>query len=355
MKSKRRNAVLPTIQAWPAEGLEEIKKCPVCNGLERRRIYTGLTDRVFRCARGYWDVYQCNACQTAYLDPRPTEATISMAYETYYTHKSPKEKKLEDVTFLRRMQSMFVNGYRNRCFGSNLKPASRVAGILLSKTPLISEFLDRQLRFLPPVKPGGRLLDVGAGNGDFLLLARRIGWQASGVDIDPVAAENAYKAGIEVRQGRIEAVSDLSETFDVITMSHVLEHVHDPAGTLLWAYAALKPGGVLYIETPNIDAYGHFRFKEHWRGLEIPRHLVLFNWQSMIELLEKAGFQKCICFPIAWTYASMAAKSRAMQSGCDPYLSARPRLVDKLISISWFGSFLRAKNESEFITLIAHK
>ena len=349
------DSMLSGPQAWPAEGLEEIRHCPVCSSIERDCLYTGLTDRVFRRAQGQWDVYQCNSCRTAYLDPRPTPATISMAYQAYYTHKPALEGRTEDLTFMQRQAVMLANGYRNWRFGGNLEPASRAGGMLIRQLPLFRQFLDRELRFLPPLKPGARLLDVGFGSGAFLMLAQQIGWQVSGVDTDPVTVENAREAGLDVRQGGIEAFDDSREEFDVIAMNHVIEHVHDPVETLNQAYAGLKSGGVLYVETPNIDAYGHHRFKEHWRGLEIPRHLVLFNWQSITELLKKTGFKKCSSIPIAWSYASMAAKSRAIRNGRDPYLSAGPTLLDRLIATRLFYFLFKSYQESEFITLIAHK
>lgn len=84
----------------------------------------------------------------------------------------------------------------------------------------------------------------------------------------------------------------MKKRYDVITLSHVIEHVHDPYNTLKNCYDLLSPGGLLFIDTPNIDARSHRRFKENWRGLEAPRHLVIFNWESIFGVLKRCGFER---------------------------------------------------------------
>jgi hypothetical protein len=76
----------------------------------------------------------------------------------------------------------------------------------------------------------------------------------------------------------------------VITLNHVIEHVFEPVDVLARCSALLRSGGQLWIETPNISSYGHARFQRNWRGLEAPRHLVLFNSKSLHDALCRAGF-----------------------------------------------------------------
>ena len=78
----------------------------------------------------------------------------------------------------------------------------------------------------------------------------------------------------------------------MITLSHVIEHVHDPMKVLESCLKLLKPGGKIWIETPNIHSLGHDRFQKNWRGLETPRHLVLFNKVSLREAVLNAGFRE---------------------------------------------------------------
>lgn len=213
---------------WPVEGLEYVQHCPVCGKSKREQLYSGLTDRVFGCAPGRWDLYQCKSCRSAYLDPRPTLSTIYLAYQTYYTHQRPTLHATEELSGTRRLVRSLANGYRNYWYRSDFKPSNPLGPYIIGLLPSYRKRLDREMRFLPPLNPGGRLLDVGFGSGAFMAHAESIAWKVSGVDPDSIAVANARSAGLDTRQGGIEAFSERHEQFDVITMSHVIEHVHDP-------------------------------------------------------------------------------------------------------------------------------
>lgn len=355
MKSKMEHEDDTVTVDWPIAGLEQVENCPACGSAQRRQLYVGLTDRVFHCAPGRWDLYQCKGCRSAYLDPRPTPSTNHLAYQHYYTHEPSQRQGTEGLPTWRWYVRALANGYRNRRYGSQLKPASSFGPWIMPLFPRLRQALDRELRYLPPVKPGSRMLDVGFGSGHFLILAQRVGWQVSGADPDPVAVANARKAGLDVRQGNIETFEDLLEQFDVITLNHVIEHVHDPIKTLKQAYDLLKPGGWLYIDTPNIDAYGHQHFKEHWRGLEVPRHLVIFNWASIENLLNKVGFDELRQIQRFAPYAALAASSRSIQHEVDPYTVKMPRTVDVINEMIFKWNPFSNKKRTEFITVIAIK
>lgn len=340
---------------WAANGLERVEHCPICDSAQRIQLHDDLTDRVFRCAPGRWDLYQCEDCRSAYLDPRPTKDTIHLAYQTYYTHEKRNRQKTESLRPWRKFVRALANGYRNRQYGTRLKPESPMGTWLIPLFPRLRRTLDRELRYLPPLRQGAKLLDVGFGSGAFLLFAQKGGWEVYGADPDPVAVANARQAGLNARQGGIEAYSDFTAHFDVITMNHVIEHVHDPVAVIEQAYRLLKPGGSLHIDTPNIDAYGHRAFKAHWRGLEVPRHLVLFNWASLKRVNQEAGFKEIRNIYSFHTYASLARASRSIEKGIDPYASRKTKVRDVLMG--WFYSCipLFSNKKTEFITMIAIK
>ncbi len=338
---------------WPAGGLEDIEICPVCGSAERRLLYTGLTDRAFRCAPGKWNLHQCLVCHSAYLDPRPTPETISLAYERYYTHAIKVRGSAMSLNPLRRLIRAMANGYRNRRYGGNLQPTNWLGGLAIALFPRYRKVLDRELRHLPPLKHGMRLLDVGFGDGAFLRLAQQIGWGVCGVDPDPVAVENARILGVDVRQGAINAFGDAAEQFDAITMNHTIEHVHNPHEDLFLANRLLKPNGTLYIQTPNIHAYCHRRFKQHWRGLEIPRHLVIFSQMALDKALRDAGYKNITQLSTPSVYAHLAGASRAMQKGLDPYSHGRPNPIDILTGLAL--SLTQRSHDAEFLTVCALK
>jgi 2-polyprenyl-3-methyl-5-hydroxy-6-metoxy-1,4-benzoquinol methylase len=128
---------------------------------------------------------------------------------------------------------------------------------------------------------GGRVLDVGCGSGAFLELAVSAGWDAVGLEVDPEAVRSAQSRGLDVRQGEIDTLLGSGERFTVITVSHVLEHVHEPLRLLKACRALLEPRGWLWLEVPNFEAPGRSRFGCDWLHLDPPRHLTQFTPQSL--------------------------------------------------------------------------
>jgi 2-polyprenyl-3-methyl-5-hydroxy-6-metoxy-1,4-benzoquinol methylase len=275
-------------EPWPATGLETLGHCPVCGAAEREPVHSALTDRIFFCAAGVWVMYRCADCGSGYLDPRPTPETIGQAYARYYTHEVTQKRGLDELGLVSRLRRALANGYRNNRYGTADRPANPL-GVLLRLLPGLRTTIDTESRHLPKPPPGGRLLDVGCGDGSFLDFARRAGWSVVGVDFDQKAVDAARSRGLDIRLGGIEVLSP-QERFDGITMSHVIEHVHDPMAVLRTCHGLLKPGGWLWLETPNLDALGHRAYGPDWRGLEPPRHLVLFSLASIRRLLTAAGF-----------------------------------------------------------------
>lgn len=143
------------------------------------------------------------------------------------------------------------------------------------------------------------MLDVGCGNGDLLARMRRRGLSVEGVDVDGAALEQARrKHGLTVHLGRLEDIRFPDDSFDIVTMNHVIEHVHDPVLLLQECLRILKPGGRLSVATPNLDGLGHRRFGRNWRGLEPPRHLHLFTRKSLGECAAKAGIRSFETFSV---------------------------------------------------------
>ena len=287
------NQCQPWMEPWAEGGLETIGKCPVCEGLDRQTIHSDLVDNTFLCAPGVWHLWQCTNCRSAYLDPRPTTETIGTAYQKYYTHQINKSKlDYDELPWLNKQRRKIVNGYTNRRFGTRASHANRLGAYLIPCFPRYRRRLDREYRHLPETRPqDGTLLDLGCGNGGFLSIAKRCGWKVVGIDPDPSAVVEAQSMGHDARQGSIELLDGQHEIFDLIFMSHVTEHLHDPIGVFHKCYRLLKPGGQIWIETPNIDARGRIEFDRNWRGLEAPRHLVLFNVKSLRKALRTIGFQ----------------------------------------------------------------
>lgn len=279
------------LDVWPEDELEPVVGCPICGDQRRSLLYQELTDRVHYCAPGTWELYQCGKCGSAYLDPRPLPDSIWRAYTSYYTHASGTGgADDENLNVGKWLRQALRNGYINVRYGTNLRPATDLGAWL---APMLGKKrgIDYSLRDLPRGREaqGRSLLDIGCGSGDYLRVAAELGWQATGLDPDPQAA--ALESGLNVRKGGLPETALPAEAFDIVTLNHVIEHVHDPIASLREVYRLLKPGGRVWIATPNLESYSHRRFRENWIGLQPPGHLVLFNRASMKYALDAAGFE----------------------------------------------------------------
>jgi SAM-dependent methyltransferase len=148
--------------------------------------------------------------------------------------------------------------------------------------------LDRRLGFLAAALPKGagkRLLDVGCGDGSFLLAASRAGWQVAGTELSP---ETARGKGLQVR----EDIARFTEegAFDCITMWHTLEHMRDPQSVLRHAHRLLKTDGKLLVAVPDAGGWQARIFGWNWLHLDVPRHLYHFSKDSLDYGLRAAGF-----------------------------------------------------------------
>lgn len=351
------SANAPWNQDWPPGDLERVPVCPICGSTERSILHEHLVDNVFFVAPGKWSMQGCASCGGAYLDPRPSKASIHRAYASYYTHQVTAAKDTyANLSPWRKLRRRLVNGYTNWRYSTQAQPASRMGVWVAHALPGFKKVLDREYRNLPRLpRGGGTLLDVGCGDGSFLALARTCGWAVTGLDPDPKAVANAARRGLTVHEGGIEVFAGQTALFDVITLNHVIEHVYEPDQVLAACHALLKPGGQLWLETPNIDSLGHWWFGQNWRGLETPRHLVLFNRSSLHQACVKAGFVGVRDRIRLSHCADIFKASFAMRLGQSPYAALNTPKTLKFVSK--LAAFAEAvfPSHREFLTVSARK
>lgn len=250
--------------------------CPLCGGIGDI-LYSEMQDRMF-AVPGNWPLKKCPSpeCGLCWLDPSPVEADIPMFYVNYLTH----ERNDPNQQFSLRLYSLLYGGYM---------VASYVPSALLGLNKARHQMSHM---FLNDMKPG-RLLDVGCGNGVFLRRMHDLGWSVTGIDFDSKAIENARKlhdGGLTFMNTDLSGARFTNDSFDAITMSHVIEHVPDPVALLGEARRILKPGGRLVVTTPNVQSFGHEKFRDCWSGLDAPRHLQVFSLPALQKCAHKAGF-----------------------------------------------------------------
>lgn len=130
----------------------------------------------------------------------------------------------------------------------------------------------------------GRILDIGAGTGDFLLECKNQNWDILGIEPNDKAKGIAIGKGIKFGD-TIEKLE--SNSFDVITMWHVLEHVPDVEHQVTELKRLLKPSGTIIIAVPNFKSYDANHYKEFWAAYDVPRHLWHFSKTAIEKLFDK--------------------------------------------------------------------
>lgn len=275
---------------WPTNGIEQINKCPVCSSKESKIIHKNIEDILFGSPLGAWEFHLCLSCESGYLKTRPTESTIELAYRNYYTHGTQKltSADLKKNTAPKgNIKSIF-----NKIFLRTRLKKINFIRFILNLIPVVRWSIKNSYRHLPRANKNCELLlDVGCGDGSFMSLAESRGWRTFGIDTDSLAVEKCLMNGLQASVGDITMVSLKDNYYDVVTCSHVIEHVHDPLLFLSIVTSKIKKGGILWIQTPNIKSLGHQYFNEYWRGLEVPRHLVIFNVNSLERLLQNLGYE----------------------------------------------------------------
>lgn len=253
---------LPSVAASPyreetTPGWEE-PDCLLCGGQERDvvvRAYDNTAPQDWQ----RFTVVRCLDCGLSFTNPRPSPELIGKFYPDWYEpHTTP--------TSTRRLP------WRSQL-------ATRLGWPFEARRAL-------------PWHGQGRLLDFGCGGGSFLQRMDRLGWEVTGLDISPVAVERIRaKLGLHALVGSLPHPQVPPASFDVVTMWHSLEHVHDPLAVLRAAHRLLTPGGRLLVAAPNIDSLPFRWFGPAWYGLDLPRHLTHFTLATLRSMLERAGFR----------------------------------------------------------------
>ncbi|MBF0528722.1 MAG: class I SAM-dependent methyltransferase [Deltaproteobacteria bacterium] len=189
-------------------------------------------------------------------------------------------------------------------------PRQNDSGINLLYSLRMRGVISKLRRLLPA---GGRIVDVGAGACAFMACCEKAGFDAWGVDkfSSPHNITNFQQ-------------SDLTEAafpdsfFDAVTFFHVIEHLADPKASLIEAVRILKPGGLIVIETPNIDSLWFRIFKNRWQPLEFPTHFNFFNPASIAELAKSVGNLEIIFLSQFSLRASPAALVLSLFPGLQP-------------------------------------
>jgi len=164
----------------------------------------------------------------------------------------------------------------------------------------------------------GKLLDVGAGTGDFLVAAKKSNWQTTGIEPSAKAKAIAEAKGVAFEHS-LEQIEDNS--FDVITMWHVLEHVPDVEKEISELKRILKPNGVLVVAVPNFKSHDAKKYGEYWAAYDVPRHLWHFSKTAIEKLFGHQEMDVVKVLPMKFDSFYVSLLSEKYKSGKMNYLA----------------------------------
>lgn len=259
--------------------LERVTRCTLC-GSDNSNVVIRTKDFQYDGVEEF-DYHRCAGCGIVFLSPRPDAHTLCSYYpqKKYYTHRLSEE----DASLRGRIRHSVISqeyGYTGQGVEDKLPPVIRKLIFHLFRNSII----------MPSPVDGGRLLDVGCGNGYWMRIFTEFGWVCEGVDTDDNCVDICKQQGMVTRLGDIFDPCLAEGEYDCLLMLNVLEHTTDPVAVTRRAHSLLKPGGQLVVTVPNYGGFESRIFKRHWRGIEAPRHMFQFTDETLTRILSEAGF-----------------------------------------------------------------
>lgn len=300
--------------------------CALCGGRDASLIF-GFPDST--APGGTAKIVRCLRCGLRRLDPRPDSSSIKEHYgEGYYTLQGRTRGRLKQAVWDRLRDA------------SAHEPPGGVGPEFVAMVggPVGRRVFDINVGI---GEPPPRVLDVGCGFGDLLLYLQQRGCDVLGVESDPGAAAVGSELGVPIRTEPLGELDLAPASFDVVVMSHSLEHLDDPLTALTEVARVLRPGGTLHLAVPNGAAPGLEQQKEEWGALCYPVHFWYFDPHTLSSLLARAGFA------VVWTSSAdifghhIAFWRRRVRQSPSSSLPALARAISHRVRTPLTGDVLR--------------
>ncbi len=245
--------------------METISHCPLC----RKDLYNSdinklpkafLSGKDTLVTGNRFTIETCRHCGFLFTNPRPKQEEISKYYhsEAYISHTVKKQSLMDRIYF-----------------GVQKIMLARKINLLKKHT-----------------KPNFRkLLDYGCGTGAFLNQASLSSFVTVGYEPEHYARKIAQNKGLDVAGKKEKVLGNNTQTYHVISLWHVLEHLHEYPSILNDFYTKLNPGGILLIAVPIANSADAQHYKNHWAAWDLPRHLYHFTRESLVKGCNQTGFK----------------------------------------------------------------
>ncbi|WP_026462386.1 class I SAM-dependent methyltransferase [Adhaeribacter aquaticus] len=265
---------------------ERLDNCPVCNKEEFKNFLVVPDNSV---SKESFVIVQCENCSFKFTNPRPAEEFIGKYYasEEYISHSNTNK------------------GLINKAY-------QVVRSITVKqKVELINSFV--------PAK--GKILDYGCGTGYFLSACQKNGWQVAG--FEPNAAARQHASELLQKEIASENLENFEAgSFDIISLWHVMEHIHQLNETIQQLLALLKPDGFLLVAVPNADSPDAMKYRENWAAYDVPRHLYHFTQTTMQRFLKKHKMEIAKILPMKFDAYYVSLLSEKYIHGNNKYITS---------------------------------
>jgi len=218
------------------KGLESIK-CPLCGEADEKELFY----------KDSWRIVHCSNCKLVYVNPRVNEEQSKKLYNQQSISPMEYYKENEEGDY--------------KTFKKRLKIVEKYA-------------------------KKGKMLDIGCNIGTFLKAAKESGWDCYGTDINKKVKGECIKKGIKFYAKPLQKIKFKGNFFDVVVMDDLIEHVHSPKSLLKEVVRILKPGGLIFIVTPDVESVTFKVLKKRWHHLKPKEHIVYFSRVTIRRLLE---------------------------------------------------------------------
>ena len=285
----------------------QLKECPICKNQDFSLVLNTadhfLTNEKF-------DLVKCNQCSLVFTNPIPTRDHLGSYYESseYLSHK-PEQKSLRNFVY-RLVRKININ---------------------------------RKYRLVSGYQASGSLLEIGIGTGELLNHFNQNGWETTGIEPNESARKYAisnYRLDV-FEENKLNALPENS--FDVIMLWHVMEHVYDLHERMQQIKRLLKKNGFVFIAVPNLRSPDFKKYKEYWAGLDVPRHLYHFTESSVSNLVNRYSLNIIAKYPMKFDAYYVSLLSEKYLGNRSPYFSAL---------INGFKSNREAKTKNNYSSMI---
>lgn len=253
--------------------MKNLKECPICLN-KNIKFFLSQRDKNLGIP-GKFSLWKCSNCKGIFLNPQPSYKESEKFYpkEEYYSLDKVKTEKYSMKT---KIKLKLFNIY----FSKNKNVLKRI---------IFSPF-----KFIirgTIIKEGKKLLDIGSGSGQFLYEMKKLGLDVYGIEPGKFDEKGNKKYGLNIKNMDIKSAKYKKESFDIITLNHVLEHMSNPNETLQEIRRVLKKEGVLIIGVPNTNSLAFKIYGKNWYQLDIPRHVINYSEKNLSFLLYKNEFK----------------------------------------------------------------